>query len=106
MIRHSVMALRRPIAVDILAALSILLFLASQAPATEFFGEQEADGVRVVDGSGADVNVLTGNPFGSRPDFCPWGSYYFNELESDKAQLVLTDCATDDGTYPVQVLSN
>jgi hypothetical protein len=98
--------LRRPIAIDLLAALTILLLLASRAPATEFFGEPEAGGsVRVFDDSGVEVDVLTGDPFGARPGLCPSGSYYFNELESDKAQLVLTDCSTGDSNYPIQLLN-
>ena len=107
MIPHKVTTLRRPIAIDLLAALTIFILLASHAFALEFFGEQEPDGdLRIIDGAGAEVTVLSGNPLGTRPDICLPGSYYFNELESDKSQMVLTDCATDNGSYPVQLLTN
>jgi hypothetical protein len=105
--RISASTLGSPRVIELLAALTVLLLFASQAPALEFYGEQDADGgVRVVNDIGAEVNALTGNPIGSRPDFCPSGSYYFTELDSDKAQLVLNACSSDAGEYPVQLLAN
>jgi hypothetical protein len=79
---------------------------AATASAQQFFAEAEGGGeVNIVDASGTDVPVVDGDPFGTRPDTCPSDSYYFNELDSDKAQLVLTDCATGLGTYTVEILN-
>lgn len=80
--------------------------VACPASAQEFFVEQEFIGeVTVVDASGAEVPIVNGTPFGTRPGYCPSDSYYFNDLESDKAEVVLTDCATGEGAYEVQALN-
>jgi len=104
--RHSAMMLRRPNAIHLLAALTLFILLASHATALEFFAEADGNSLRVTDNNGAAVTVLTGDPIGSRPNICLPGQFYFNELDSDKAQVVLTDCATNNGNYPIQILSN
>lgn len=91
----------------LLVALTTLILFASIAQAEEFYGQTEGDGeVRVVDANGAEVPVVNGDPLGTRPDTCPSGSYYFNELDTDKAQIVLTDCTTGTGSYPVQLIGS
>jgi hypothetical protein len=104
--RHSALLLRRPNAIHLLAALTIFTLLVSHAAALEFFAEADGDDLRITDNSGATVTVLTGDPIGSRPNICLPGQFYFNQLDSDKAQVVLTDCATNRGNYPIQILSN
>lgn len=104
---HSALTLQRPTGMALLAALTTLILFASIARAEEFYGQQEGDGeVRVVDSNGAEVPIVNGDPLGTRPDSCPIGSYYFNELPTDKAQIVLTDCATGNGSYPVQLVGS
>jgi hypothetical protein len=69
----------------------------------QFYASQEIDGeIHVVDGGGTDVPVVNGDPVGTRPDDCPADAFYFNELASDKAQLVLTDCASGQGAFSVE----
>jgi hypothetical protein len=88
----------------LLAGLIALPTLSIAASAQQFFVQQLADGtIRMVDGGGADVTIVDGDPIGTRPDPCPSDAYYLNHLASDKAQLVLTDCATGRGTYTVGV---
>jgi hypothetical protein len=88
----------------LLAGLFALPLFSSAASAEQFFAEQDSGGaVNVVDAAGAPVSIVYGDPVGSRPDLCPSGSYYFTELDTDRAQLVLTDCATGQGNYPVTI---
>lgn len=89
----------------LLVGLIILPAFTVAVSAQQFFAEQEADGeIRVVDATGADVPVVNGDPVGSRPSTCPLDSFYFTELDTDKAQLVLTDCATGQGSFAVSIL--
>ncbi len=104
---HSALTVRRPSGVAFLVTLTTLILVASFARADGFFGQQESNGdIRVVDSGGAAVPVVMGDPVGTRPDVCPSGSYYFTELANDKAQIVLSDCATGSGNYPVQLLGS
>jgi hypothetical protein len=104
---HLALTARRPSGVAFLVTLTTLILLASFARAEDFFGQQESGGgIRVVDSGGVEVPVVMGDPVGTRPDSCPTGSYYFTELASDKAQIVLSDCATGNGSYPVQLLGS
>ena len=74
------------------------------AKATQFFATQDLDGdISIVDESGAEVPIAESDPVGERPIFCPFGSYYVTELPTDRAKLVLTDCATGLGQYDVEL---
>jgi hypothetical protein len=91
--------------VALVAGLIVLPALTAAAAAQQFFAEQDADGeIGVVDDAGAAVPVVNGDPVGTRPYLCPSDAYYFTELDTDKAQLVLTDCATGQGSYAVTIL--
>lgn len=91
----------------LLAGLIVVPFSAAAASAEQFFAEQDAGGgVNVVDASGAPVSVVYGEPIGTRPDYCPSDAYYFTEMDTDRAQLVLTDCATGQGSYTVSILGS
>ena len=91
----------------LLAALLALPIFTAAASAQQFYAEVQADGsLSVTDSGGADVPIVNGDPVGTRPDTCPSDSYYFNQLDSDKAELVLTDCATGLGTYDVEILGS
>lgn len=85
-----------------LAALTVVLLSATSA-AAEFFATPLPDGgLAITDIAGAEVDVVNGEPVGTRPEICPVGAYYFNELATDKAQMVLTDCATGEGDFSVE----
>ena len=85
------------------ACLAACVFPGSAAKA-QFFATPEASGeLSVVDEGGAPVNVVTADPVGTRPDNCPTGAYHVAELPTDTSQLVLTDCATGQGQYAVEM---
>ena len=85
-----------------LLALAAWSFSATSA-SSQFFAAPVSDGDLVVtDAGGVEVEVVNGDPVGTRPEICPVGAFYFNELASDKAQMVLTDCATGEGAFTVQ----
>jgi hypothetical protein len=89
----------------LVAGLIALPVLAAPASAQEFFATPQADGsIVVTDDGGAQVSIVNGDPVGTRPGDCPSDSYYFNDLDTDKAKLVLTDCTTGEGTYDVEIV--
>ena len=38
-----------------------------------------------------------------RPTYCPAGSYYAFEVQTDKTELVLSDCVTSSEQYTVDM---
>jgi hypothetical protein len=89
----------------LLVGLLALPALTAPVSAQAFFATPQGDGsVVVTDNGGAEVSIVNGDPVGTRPGDCPAHSYYFNDLDTDKAKLVLTDCATGDGTYEVEIV--
>jgi hypothetical protein len=90
----------------LLVAAVLLMIASAPAGATQFYATQGLDGdISVVDESGLEVPIATADPVGERPGLCPYGSYYVAELPTDRAKLVLTDCATGLGQYDVELKS-
>ena len=84
----------------------LLLGAASNAVA-QFYATQDADGdLTIVDEAGAEVPVATSDPVGERPDICPSDAYHIAEVPTDRSKLVLTDCATGEGQYTVEMRSS
>jgi hypothetical protein len=81
----------------------IALPLFTAAAAAQYYATPQVGGeVEVTDATGGEVSVVNGEPVGTRPDNCPGDAFYFNELATDKAQMVLTDCATGEGAFSVE----
>ena len=88
----------------LLAGLLALPTFATSASAETFFAEiNYAGNIDVVDSTGAAVSVVYGTPVGTKPSYCPADSYYVKALETDKAEIVLTDCATGEQNHSVTV---
>jgi hypothetical protein len=101
-LNHLLLSTRAPWRVPALLAFALALPLLTAEASAQFYASEEAGGdLQVFAEGGAEVPVVNGDPVGTRPDVCPIDAFYFNELASDKAQLVLTDCATGQGTYSV-----
>ena len=96
----------RPAGRALLAGTIFLGFALVPAEATQFFATQDLNGdISIVDESGVEVPIAEADPVGERPGYCPYGSYYVAELPTDRAKLVLTDCATGLGQYDVELRS-
>ena len=81
----------------------IALPLFTAGASAQFYATPQAEGAVVVtDAAGAEVPMVEGDPVGTRPEICPVHAFYFNELDTDKAQMVLTDCATGEGSFGVE----
>ena len=77
--------------------------IAASSASAQFYAAQLPTGdIAVVDATGADVEVVTGDPVGERPAVCPSGAYHVAELPTDTSQLVLTDCASGQEQYSVE----
>ena len=87
-----------------LAAASFLLLASSTGGMAQFQAVQGEDGVPVVvDTGGQVVDIAPADPVGVRPSFCPAGSYYAFEVQTDKTELVLADCVTSSEQYTVDM---
>ena len=86
----------------------IALLVAAAAPGSalaqqQFYAKPSVTGdVAVVDEAGEPVAIVT-SEVGVRPAECPGNHFYVAQLPSDASQLVLTDCATDQGQYKVEM---
>ena len=81
--------------------------LPSAGSSADFFATPEADGdLLVLDQNGAEVTVVSSDPVGTRPENCPAEAYHVAEVPEDISQLVLTDCATGQGQFTVEILGN
>ena len=86
------------------AAAAVLLLLSSTAGFAQFQATQDENGDTVVlDTGGQVVDIAPADPVGIRPPFCPAGSFYVFEVQSDKTELVLADCVTSSEQYTVEM---
>ena len=70
----------------------------------QFYATLDEDGdTTVFDTNGAEVPIATADPVGERPFDCPSDAYYVSEVPTDKTELVLTDCATSQNHYTVEM---
>jgi hypothetical protein len=89
-----------------LAAAITLLVLSSAEGRAQFYATIDEEGdTTVYDTNGVEVPVATADPVGERPFDCPSEAYYVSEVPSDKTELVLTDCATSQNHYTVEMQS-
>ena len=87
-----------------LAAATALLVLSSTDGQAQFYAMIDEEGVTTVYYSdGAVVPIATADPVGERPLNCPSDAYYVSEVPSDKTELVLTDCASSQDQYTVEM---
>jgi len=90
-----------------LAATVAVLILSSTHGWAQFHATLDEEGnTTVYDPNGAEVPIATADPVGTRPFDCPSESYYVSEVPSDKTELVLTDCATNQDQYTVEMQSS
>jgi hypothetical protein len=76
----------------------------SSSAYAQFFATRSYGGeMLVTDSAGTPIDVVASDPVGERPPLCPDESYYVAELPTDISELVLTDCATDEGRYTVEM---
>lgn len=86
------------------SAVAIFLFMSPTEGMAQFYATLDTNGdTTVFDTSGQEVPVATADPVGTRPVDCPSDSYYVSEVQSDKTELVLTDCATNQDQYTVEM---
>jgi hypothetical protein len=89
-----------------LAAAAAVFVLSSAQVAAQFYATLDEQGATTVyDTNGAEVPIATAEPVGTRPMDCPSEAYYVSEVPSDKTELVLTDCATNQNQYTVEMQS-
>ena len=87
-----------------IAAASIALILSSTGSYAQFRAVPNIEGeVVIVDANDAAVTVAPAEPVGIRPMDCPSGAYYVSEVPTDTTELVLTDCATSQNQYTVEM---
>ena len=87
-----------------LAAAAIFLLSSSSASLAQFHAVPNPDGETIViDAEGLPVDIAQADPVGVRPEYCPWTSYYVYEVQTDKTELVLADCATSTHLYTVDM---
>ena len=84
-------------------AAAIFLSLSSGAMAQFYATIDEDGGTTVFDTSDQEVPIATADPVGTRPLDCPSGAYYASEAQSDKTELILTDCASGQNQYTVEM---
>jgi hypothetical protein len=83
---------------------AVLFVSVSSSAHAQFFATRSYGGeMLVTDAAGTPVDVVASDPVGERPPLCPDESYYVAELPTDISELVLTDCATDEGRYTVEM---
>ena len=83
------------------------LILTGSGAAAQFYATQDADGeLTIVNEAGAEVPVATSDPVGQRPEICPSDAYHVAEAPTDSSKLILTDCATGEGQYTVEMRSS
>ena len=81
-----------------------LLLLSSTGAMAQFHATLDEDGnTTVYDTNGQVVPIATADPVGTRPIDCPSDAYYVSEVPSDKTELVLTDCASSQDQYTVEM---
>lgn len=86
------------------SAAAAIIFLSATAAVAQFRATVDADGeTTVFDASGQEVPIATADPVGTRPLDCPSDAYYASEAPSDTTELVLTDCATNQNHYTVEM---
>ena len=86
------------------AAAAALLLLSSTAGFAQFQATQDDNGDTVVlDTGGQLVDIAPADPVGVRPTYCPAGSFYVFEIQSDKSELVLADCVSSSEQYTVEM---
>ena len=62
----------------------------------QFHATQDTDGDTIVfDTNDQEVRSHWPIRWGRDPPYCPSGSFYVSEVQTDKTELVLTDCATN-----------
>jgi len=87
-----------------IAAATVALVLLSAGSHAQFQAVPNLDGnVVILDTNGTEVAVAPAEPVGIRPMDCPSGAYYVSEVPTDKTELVLTDCATSQSQYTVDM---
>jgi hypothetical protein len=87
-----------------IAAATLVVLLSSTGGMAQFRATPDIDGnMIVVDTSGQIVEVAPGDPVGTRPTDCPGDAFYVSEVQNDKTELVLTDCATNQHQYTVEM---
>lgn len=86
------------------AAATIVLVLSSTGSYAQFRAVPNIEGdVIILDANDAEVTVAPAEPVGIRPMDCPSGAYYVSEVPTDTTELVLTDCATSQNQYTVEM---
>ena len=87
-----------------LTAATVFLLAFGSAGMAQFHAVPNPDGETIVlDTDGLAVEIAPADPVGVRPDYCPWTSYYVLEVQSDKTELLLADCATGEHQYTVDM---
>ena len=87
-----------------LAAAAVFLLASSSVGMAQFHAVQDEDGnTTVLDTSGQVVDIAPADPVGIRPTYCPAGSFYVFEVQTDKTELVLTDCVTSSIQFTVEM---
>lgn len=87
-----------------MGAAAALLLLSSTGAMAQFYATLDEDGnTTVYDTNGQVVPIATAEPVGTRPIDCPSDAYYVSEVPSDKTELVLTDCASSQDQYTVEM---
>lgn len=87
-----------------IAAAAVVLFLSSTGGMAQFRATPNLDGDPIIlDATGQEVLIAPADPVGTRPMDCPTDAYYVAEVQSDKTELVLTDCATSQHQYTVEM---
>lgn len=87
-----------------LTAAAVFVLLSSAAAMAQFRATLDSNGETVVlDTSGVEVEIASADPVGVRPTYCPAGSYYAFEVQTDKTELVLADCVTSSVQFTVEM---
>lgn len=85
-------------------AAGVFIALSSSGAAAQFFATQTAGGdLEIVDAAGVEIEVVASDPVGERPSLCPASAYHVAEVPDDASQLVLSDCATGEGQFTVEI---
>lgn len=87
-----------------LTAAATLLLISTSASLAQFQATVDEDGnTTVLNAGGQEVPIAPAEPVGTKPMDCPIGAFYVSEVPNDTTELVLTDCATGQQQYTVEM---